>query len=50
MVSTSVVAPKANLELESHPNTLQASSPYAWQQQKLFYESYAFPLEVSTWG
>jgi hypothetical protein len=29
MVSASVVAPKANLELESHPNTLQASSSYA---------------------
>jgi len=31
MVSASVVAPKANLELESHPDTVQASSSHAWQ-------------------
>jgi len=31
MVSASVVASKNNLELESHPNTLQASSPHPWQ-------------------
>ena len=27
---------KANLDLESHPNTLQASSSNAWQQHKYF--------------
>ena len=36
MVSASVVAPQANLELESHPNILQASSSYAGQQHMYF--------------
>jgi hypothetical protein len=36
MVSASVVAPNAHLELKSSLNTLQASSNYAWQQHTYF--------------
>jgi hypothetical protein len=36
MVSTCVVASRANFDLESHPNTLQASSSNAWQQHMYF--------------
>ncbi len=36
MVSACVVALKANLELETRPNTLQASSSNAWQQYMYF--------------
>ncbi len=36
MVSACVVASKANLELETHPNTIQASSSNAWQQYTHF--------------
>ncbi len=36
MVSASVVAPNASLELKSSLGTLQASSNFAWQQHTYF--------------
>jgi hypothetical protein len=36
MVSASVVAPNAHLELKSSLDTLQTSSNYAWQQLTYF--------------